>query len=210
MKRPKNLVVNVIVFILGITVGMAIVTLMKGARPTPIVIVPPEPSATPIPTVTPGPMQIFVNGAVAAPDIYALPPGSRVEEAIHASGGFTAQANTAVINLAQPLQDGMQVYVPAQGEEVVALPGVVGVIEENAPVDVASRTGAGIELLIDINSATADELESLPGVGPSTAQKIIDFREANGSFAAIEAIMQVPGIGEGKFNEMQAFISIGN
>ncbi|MCA9952215.1 MAG: helix-hairpin-helix domain-containing protein [Anaerolineales bacterium] len=203
----KQLFGYAIVIILTITATLAAMTLMQRTRPAPIKILPPEPTATPEPTSTPGPIKVFVNGAVIVENTYTLPPDSRVEAAIEAAGGFAPDANRSVINLAQSLDDGMQVYVPTLTED----PG-------EPPIVVMPRSGGSDTILdtavtngiININTADANALESLPGVGPSTAEKILEYREANGPFTTIEDIMQVPGIGEGKFAEMQNFITVDN
>ncbi|MCP4357514.1 MAG: ComEA family DNA-binding protein [Chloroflexi bacterium] len=192
---------------LGIMVGVGGLTLLNRVQPAPIIIEPPPPTAAPEPTGTPGPMRVYVNGQVAAPDVYELPPGSIVETAVTAAGGFTEEANTAVVNLAQPLQDGVQVYVPAQDEQVSAPANVVSEPASSADdgeTAVSKPSGA----LVNINQATKDELDTLPGVGPSTAQKIIEHRDANGNFTTIEAIMDVSGIGEAKFNQMKELITV--
>lgn len=195
-----------IAFFLGIAAGVGGLTMMNRVQPTPIIIQPPP---TSVPTATPGPLRVFVNGQVAAPDVYQLPPGSILQTAVAAAGGLTNEADTAVINLALPLQDGMHIYVPAEGE-MVAEP-----INMAAPVDADSgsadtaATGSGGNP-INLNTATLEELDSLPGIGPSTAEKIIEHRETNGPFTTIEAIMDVSGIGPAKFEAIQELIIVGN
>ncbi len=205
----KQLFGYAIVIILTITGTLAALTLMQRTQPAPIKIVPPEPTPTPEPTATPGPIKVFVNGAVMIENTYTLPPDSRVEAAIEAAGGFAPEANRTVINLAQPLNDGMQVYVPTLTEEPGEPPPIV-VAPRSGGNDIILDTATTNDGIININTADAIALESLPGVGPSTAEKILEYREANGSFATIEDIMQVPGIGEGKFAEMQSFITVDN
>jgi competence protein ComEA len=195
-----------IAFFLGIAVGVGGLAMMNRVQPTPIIIQPPP---TSVPTATPGPLRVFVNGQVAAPDVYQLPPGSILQAAVAAAGGLTNEADTAVINLALPLQDGMHVYVPAEGEMVaepinMAIPGDADLGSEGMAVP---GTGGNP---INLNTATLEELDSLPGIGPSTAQKIIEHRETNGPFATIEAIMDVSGIGPAKFEAIQELITVGN
>lgn len=197
-----------IAFFLGIAAGVGGLAMMNRVQPTPIIIQPPP---TSVPTATSGPLRVFVNGQVAAPDVYELPPGSILQAAVAAAGGLTNEADTAVINLALPLQDGMHVYVPAEGEMVaepinLAAPGDVD--SGSAIVD-TTVTGSGGNP-INLNTATLEELDSLPGIGPSTAQKIIEHRETNGPFATIEAIMDVSGIGPAKFEAIQELITVGN
>lgn len=185
---------------LGVVLGVGGMVLSRQSRPVPIVISPPEPTAAPVPTATPSAVQVYVSGQVAAPAVYELPPGSRVEDAVTAAGGFTAQAQPAGVNLAQSLFDGMQIYVPAEGE----VPNLI-VPVATAPAGTTNNSNGG---LVNINTAGLEELDTLPGIGPSTAQNIIDYRESNGPFATLEAIMDVPGIGEAKFNQIKDLITL--
>ncbi len=163
------------------------------------------PTPTAVPTATPQPLHVYVNGAVAAPDVYVLPPDSRVQQAIEAAGGFSDEANAALVNLAQPLADGVQIYVPEKEES--SLQPVQVIIE---PKSQQREISAGIGgLLININKAGPDELDQLPGIGPAIAQKIIAYRAANGPFSAIEDIQDVSGIGEAKFAQIRDLITIG-
>ena len=181
--------------------------LLRQTQPAPIEIIPPAPTPTAEPTMTPGPIRVYVNGAVAASAVYVLPPGSIVEDAIVAAGGFGAEANTAVMNLAQPLFDGAQVYVPTL-VELAATPTAVVSEQAGGKTAVAPNT-APADDLIDINQAGLAELDSLPGIGPSTAEKIIAYRNSSGLFQTIEEIMNVPGIGEAKFGQIKDLITVG-
>jgi competence protein ComEA len=148
---------------------------------------------------TPQPLRVHVTGAVVAPGVYRLAPGSIVQDAIAAAGGPTAQANLLLMNLAQVLHDGQQV-----------------VVLETPPTSVPASTaaaGQGTSIataasLIDINTASASELESLPRVGPALAQRIVDYRAAHGRFRAIEDIMLVTGIGPATFDQIKDLITI--
>lgn len=194
-------------FFLGIAVGVGALTMLKRVQPAAIVIQPPPPTVTPAPTGTPAPVRIYVNGQVVAPAVYTLPPDSIVQAAVAAAGGFTGQANTAVVNLAQPLSDGMQIYVPAVGEAVSA---PVTVAEPAASSAGVGGMGTTSSNLININTATLDQLDTLPGIGPSTAANIIQHRENNGPFASTEAIMDVTGIGPAKFGQIKDLITVDN
>jgi len=184
------------------------------AQPAPIEIIPAPATATlpPAPTLEPtptaGPLRVYVSGAVVRPAVYTLPPGSIIDDAVRAAGGFAADADTVAVNLAQPAADGMQVYVPTLSEALPTPPPVS--LSPGATATPAVRMG-GITVsgLININTATQTDLELLPGIGPATAANIIAHREANGPFATIEAIMDVPGIGEGKFEGMKDLITVG-
>lgn len=142
-------------------------------------------------------IKVDVTGAVASPGVVELDPDARVIDAIEAAGGQTAEADLSSINRAAKLLDGEKVHVPRVGE---------------VPPD-ATDTGGGdseaaTSALVNINTAGLDELDELPGVGPSTAQAIIDEREQGGPFTSIEDIMRVSGIGEKKFEKLKSSIRI--
>ena len=134
---------------------------------------------------------VHVAGAVLSPGVYTLEPGARVADAVALAGGLLGSADAGAVNLARILTDGEQVYFPAQGESPPLAGGAA------AAGGARAAGGAGVSNgLVDINQADAAALETLPGIGPATAQKIIDEREANGPFASVEDLMRVPGIGE--------------
>jgi competence protein ComEA len=150
------------------------------------------------PPATQAPMVVDVSGAVPRPGVYDLPDGSRVKDAVQAAGGFLASADKATINLAAPLEDGQKLEIPF----------ISGL--EPTPISVASTDNGGVPgPLIDINTATLEELDTLPGIGPTLAQAIIDYREQNGPFLSIEDIMFVEGIGPAKFELIKALITVG-
>lgn len=186
---------------LGFCLGVGVMALSNRTHPAPIMITPPEPTPLPTPEPTAGLMSVYVSGAVANTAVYQLPPGSIVEQAIEAAGGFANTADKNAINLAQSLTDGMQIYVPSQGETIME--------EMVISAEANTTNNTSTNDLININTATAEELDVLPGIGPGTAQNIIEYRQANGPFAAIENIMDVPGIGEGKFNDLKDLITVG-
>lgn len=129
---------------------------------------------------------VHVSGAVDAPGVVSLPSGSRVDDALEAAGGATAEADLSSINLARPLEDGEQIHVPVPGEEPPQpAAGPAG--------DAVSGTGSTGS--IDLNTASAAELEELPGVGPAIAQRILEHREKNGPFTSVDGLLEVSGIG---------------
>lgn len=172
---------------------------------SPIEIVTPEPTPSPAvtPTSTPSPVRVYVTGAVKDPDVYRLPPGSIVKDAIQAAGGPTDDADLMRINLAQELLDQQQLYVPRIGE-VDAPPPVTGG-EPTPPSDKVAPGGR-----VNINTASAEELDTLPGIGPAFAQRIIDYREANGPFKSIEEITLVSGIGDATYEKIKDRITVGD
>jgi competence protein ComEA len=194
--------------IAGAVLGIGALTLRNRETPAPIIIVPPEPTPTALLTMTPSPIQVFVSGEVLVPDVYALAPGSRIKQLVEAAGGFTDNAHTAVINLAQPLTDGVHVHIPAEGE-VASTPH--SVLSDPVPLgrsaDVDLGSGGG---LININTADLAELDTLPGIGPVTAHNILDYRTVNGPYSDIAAIMEVHGIGQATFDNIKELITIGN
>jgi competence protein ComEA len=185
---PRTTILAFVIVALAI-VGGAILLLATRPEPVNITIHPPIPTATLGATGTPAPITVYVSGAVAQPDtLITLPPGSRVQDAIEAAGGVTDNAEMASVNLAQILRDGDQIFVPEIGvETVLPTPG-----------------GGGI---VNVNSATLEELDTLPGVGPSLAQAIIDYREANGPFADMAALDEVSGIGPGLLEELEGLVA---
>lgn len=155
----------------------------------------PQPAAiaiivpTPTPTATPAPVIVHVAGAVAQPGVYALPPASRLALAVQMAGGLTADADGERLNLASRLQDGQQVYVPRKGE---ALPEAAEAVRGGQTTAIEQQGGAE---LININAASATELEQLPGIGAVLAARIVADRQANGPFANVQALDRVEGIG---------------
>lgn len=195
--------------VLGGILVLVAMLLAKQTHPAPIVIEPPAPTATAEATATPGPLRVYVSGEVVHAAVYELPPGSIVGDAIRLAGDFRAEAAVERVNLAQPLVDGMQIHVPRRvaleaglGQPVITVPANALAGDSPAPV------GSAAHGLVNINTAGLAELDTLPGVGPATAAKIVAHREANGPFAAIEDIMEVSGIGEAKFEAMKELITV--
>lgn len=213
MKVGGQLGTGFVGLLLGVILSVGGMTLANRQRPAPIEILPPPPTAVPQPTPTPTNIQVYINGAVAWPDVYELPPSAIVRDAVRAAGGFTADAAADFVNLAQPLQQGVQIYIPRQGEQTaVSQPLIISPAGSATPLDGSTRSGSVLAVpastLVNINRASQAELETLPGIGPSTAQKIIAHREANGPFASIEEIMNVSGIGPAKFAAIQELITV--
>jgi competence protein ComEA len=149
------------------------------------------------PPPTPAPLVVHVAGAVATPGVYQLPPGSRVQDAIAAAGGFLPEADRQVLNLAATLKDGQMVRAPLQSESSAA-----------HSTQVESPSGFGAASILNINTATAEELEALPKIGPVLAQRIIDYRQANGPFTSLEELLEVAGIGEEIFAAIKDLVSV--
>ena len=155
-----------------------------------------EPITLP-PAPTPAPITVDVSGAVAQPGVYQLNPGCRVQDAIDAAGGLLANAYAETVNLAMPLNDGTKVLIPARPEPASITAGESSV--KNSP---------DVPTLININTASAELLKELPGIGDAKAQAIIDYRESYGPFTAVEQIMNVSGIGQAIFDGLKEQITV--
>ena len=147
---------------------------------------------------------VHITGCVAAPGVVTIPANSRVIDAIEAAGGFTDEADSGALNLARPLSDGEQVVVPSQTDKTAS-----GVSQDDTPAIDASVSSAYIGSKLNINRATQGELESLTGIGPSIAARIVEYREINGPFASVQDIMRVSGIGKKKYEQIENSICIG-
>jgi competence protein ComEA len=150
------------------------------------------------PVPTDKPIVVHITGAVPRPGVYALPQGARVQDGISAAGGFLAEAEKTNINLAQSLEDGEKLDVPF-------IEGASPVLATPVPEVVSSTTE-----LVNINIASIAELDTLPGIGPTTAQKIIDYRDQNGPFLNIEDIVNVSGIGPASYERLKDLITVGD
>lgn len=167
-------------------------------------------SITLTPPPAPGELSVHVIGAVNKPGVYQLPPGSRVLDAVNAAGGFSSDANQQSSNLAAFLQDGEQVIILANAP--TATPILVSPVTETQVINGLEAQSTPFPSnpggLININTASAELLETLPGVGPVTAAYIIAYREANGGFKSIDEILEVSGIGPVKFAGIKDLITI--
>ena len=145
-------------------------------------------------TVAPPELVIDVEGKVRRPGIVTLPKGSRVVDAIKAAGGITGKADTSTLNMARKIDDGEQILVGIAPVAGISVPGTEG---SGAP-------GAKVNL----NTATAEQLDSLPGVGPVTAKSILDWRTKNGHFAKVEDLLDVKGIGQATLDDLRDLVTV--
>lgn len=155
-----------------------------------------------------GQIVVDVDGAVAHPGLYKLPPDSRVQAALAAAGGLSPQADAHRINRAAKLHDGQKLYVLSQGENTPPLAASSG---QGCEGQACTSTEGGVagsdpegQGLVNINTANATQLTQLPGVGPAIAQKIIDYRTANGPFTSVDDLTKVPGIGAAKLAQIKS------
>lgn len=155
-------------------------------------------------TSVPSPVLIvYVAGAVQSPGVYQVPGNARVQQAVLAAGGPAADADLDAMNLAAFILDGDRVYVPHRG---AAVPAVVGATSGAAS---AGTSGSGQPATpIDLNRAAAEELDTLPGVGPATAAAIVAYRERSGPFASIDDLLKVPGIGPAKVEALRSLVKV--
>lgn len=149
---------------------------------------------------------VHITGEVKKQGLIYLKEGSRVADAIEKAGGETKNADLSQINLAYVLQDGQKIYVPNKNEKISQyITGNSGNndTEENNTSDLSKEDSK-----VNINTANQSELDSLPGIGPSIAQKIIDYREENGNFKTIEELQNVKGIGDAKYEEIKDRVTV--
>ena len=156
---------------------------------------PSTPRSTDTPSL-PSTVIVYVSGAVSAPDVYELPLDARIKDLVLAAGGLTADADPERINLAERLKDSEHIHVPRQGEA-----------PENS-AGVTDTAGAAHSGPLDLNTASASDLDSLPGIGQSFADRIIEYRTTNGPFTSVEDLQKVKGIGAALFAKIAPLVSV--
>ncbi len=169
--------------------------LLPAGTATPAAPLPPPPGPG---TGAAGPsarVVVDVVGEVRRPGLYRLADGSRIADAVARAGGATRKAELAQVNLAAPLADGEQVVVPARGSAAAA-----------APTAATGGDGAAPSAPIQLSTATLEQLDSLPGVGPATAQKILDYRTKHGAFSSVDELDAVPGIGPKRLEQLRDLV----
>jgi competence protein ComEA len=170
-------------------------------------------------------LTVHVCGAVRREGVYSLPAGSRIRDAVDAAGGFSGDADRSCLNLAMKIEDAWQIRVPTK-EEAEALrleqgrsgagtavpgasPGLSGTSGLQGAGTAKDEAGKGNqEEKINLNTASKEQLMKIPGVGEAKAQRIIEYREQNGRFEAIEDLMKVPGIKDASFQKMKEYITV--
>lgn len=154
---------------------------------------------------------LYITGAVRHPGIYSVPAECRLYQLVDLAGGMTENADREGINLAEKLSDGLHVHVPRKGEIPRPTVGTSTNPHVNPPCELAERAtpeGASSVTVIDLNTADQSALEMLPGVGPKTAQAILEYRNQHGRFEKVEELLNVKGIGPKKFEKIRSAISV--
>jgi len=144
-----------------------------------------------LPTAAPAPLVVDVVGAVRRPGLLRLAKGSRIADAVARAGGATGRADLAQVNLAAPLADGEQVVVPVRGD--------------TGPAEASPGTSPAGP--VHLSTATAEQLDALPGIGPVTAQKIVDYRTQHGTFSSVDELDAIPGIGPAKIDQLRGLVA---
>ncbi|HIS47372.1 MAG TPA: helix-hairpin-helix domain-containing protein [Candidatus Scybalocola faecigallinarum] len=144
---------------------------------------------------------VYVCGYVQSPGVYALGPGARIYEAIEAAGGMAEEADASYVNLAQVAEDQMQIYIPSLEETASGT-----FARDTAGTDGSMEEGG--QAMVNINTASADQLDALPGIGPSKAEDIINYREEHGGFSSVEELMDIPGIKSGIFDQIKDLVTV--
>lgn len=190
-----------VVGVVGLVGLLGAVWSLTEARTVPIAVASPtavSPSVTPSPSRAPEPLRVHVLGAVARPGVVSLPPGSRVEDAIAAAGGLSPGARPGELNLAAVVADGVQIVVGDADAPGGQLRGVEG----------PASGVAGGAAAIDLNAATVEQLDALPGVGPVTAQAILAWRSQHKAFSRIEELQEVDGIGPKTYERIAPHVRV--
>ena len=183
--------------LLAVVAVVVVVLVLAGRvlhRPAHSSVPPPVRVSAPARTATAAQLYVNVVGAVRRPGLYRLPEGARVADALARAGGVTRRAQVELVNLAARVADGEQVVVPRRGAAGAA------------PV-AAGGGGAASSGPVHLNSATIEQLDALPGVGPVTAQKIVDYRQEHGGFKSVDDLDAVPGIGPARLENLRGLVT---
>jgi len=208
-----------IVAVVALASGVALLRIHPSPPAQPAAASSVEPLSEGVGTAPPAQLVVYVAGAVARTGVYRLPSGARAESAIRAAGGTTAQADSVAVNLAERLRDGQELVVPLRGENVrdtsraqCASPRNRRAKRSSGFSDSRARrkgSTAGANVTVDLNRADAGELETLPGVGPNLAERIVAFRDRNGPFAALDELSDVNGVSPRLLEKIAPYVSVG-
>ncbi|MBK8021707.1 MAG: helix-hairpin-helix domain-containing protein [Chloroflexi bacterium] len=216
MKRNVAPTISILLLVLAILLIVGAVILLSAARPaaSSITIATPVPTSTNAPTATPAPVVVYVTGAVRNPNaVYTLPSGSRVQDALNAAGGPLENADLSRINLASFVHDGDQIHIfelppptATQSPTRTAAPTLPGgTPAPQSEADLLPTENA--TAIVRINTATFEDLVSLPGIGPALAERIIEYRTAHGRISRLDTLMNIRGIGPVLVEQIKDLIS---
>jgi competence protein ComEA len=187
MSTLKSWLPTLIGILLGLVFSGILLIVIRSPQGEPLALAP---------SPTKAPVFVHISGAVENAGVYSLPEGSRIIDLISAAGGFTEFANKDAVNLAEIIKDGSKVHIANVSESAV----VSHSVANQSTGDLSASNP------MNINTASAEELEKLPGIGPAKAEQIVEYRHSNGKFLVIEDIMNVPGIGPSLFAELENLI----
>jgi competence protein ComEA len=195
--------------------GTSRAVIVADATVPPQLVRPSADGVAPLTSPTPGEIAVYVCGAVKSPGVYTFAAGERVVDALKRAGGALADADIEQINLAEPLNDAMKVTVPHKGQVLASQaavstdsPALGGRHHRHSRAGSRGAHKLGAGQTLDVNTASAEELVQLPGVGPSLAQRIVDYRQQNGPFQTVDDLQNVPGIGPSKFDRLAPFVRL--
>ncbi len=196
LSKRQIVVLIVAVLALGMGAGLFVGSRLTKPTPDPLPQIIEDPSSREITPTAPVSFKVYVTGAVLHPDVYALPEGSIVRDALAAAGGAANEADLIAVNLAARLEDGEQVTVPVKSAD--------GTSAASTPTSSASTARARVS----INHGTLAELDALPGIGPVKAQAILDYRAQHGLFKHLEDLQNVTGIGTKTYEDLKSLITL--
>jgi competence protein ComEA len=199
IKNPKTIlyIVGVIALIVGVFIYSGKQNVATVSNTTPLIT-----ASDNIESVN-GTIVVEVSGQVKQPTVLSVKQGTRIFQAIELAGGLTKKADTKGLNLAAVIQDAEKIYVPKIGEKPAQeTPSTSG------SSDSASSSGSNTSNKINLNSATTQELQNIPGVGPATAQKILDYKQSSGSFKSVDDLLNVAGIGEKTLEKIKPYVCV--
>lgn len=151
---------------------------------------------------------VHITGKVKNAGIIELPEESRISDAIKKAGGVTQEADLDQVNLAFVLSDGQKIYIPSKKEKEANEGKVYITTESGNNVIIKDKVEGGKKQKVNINEAKQEDFEQLPGIGPSIAKKIVEYREQNGKFTSIDELQEVKGIGEAKFENIKEYVTV--
>ena len=185
---------RLLAYVVGVVIALVLAGrfVLPARTASPVAPLPPVGAAPGASARPPALLVVDVVGAVRQPGLYRLRKGSRIADAVARAGGATPNADIAAVNVAAPLADGVQIVVPRRGGVSAAAP--------------STGVGGAASAPVDLNTATLEQLDALPGVGPVTAQKILDYRQQHGPFTAVAQLDAISGIGPARLEQLKGLV----